>query len=124
MVTYWTAQPGHCIRNSVLVNYGISYLSISLSLNILLTLMIVTRLVLHSRNIRTAMGASSGLTGLYKTVVTMLIESSAVFTASSLLFLGFWGSRSHIGEVFSAIYAEAQVCALSPSTWRPSNMVV
>jgi len=109
MLTYQTSQPGRCIRNSALVNYGLSYFSISLSLNVLLTLMIVTRLVLHSRNIRTVMGASSGLTGLYKTVVTMLIESSAIYAASSLLFLGFWGSRSYVADVFSLIQAETQV---------------
>lgn len=80
--------------------------------------MIVIRLILRSKNIRSVMGAPSGFTGLYKTVITMLIESSAIYAASSLLFLGFWASGSHIGEVFSAIHAEVQVCALSPSTWR------
>jgi len=53
----------------------------------------------------------------------MLIESSAIYAASSLLFLGFWGSGSHIVEVFSAIHAEVQVRALSPGTRRSSNMV-
>jgi len=124
MVIYQVSQPGSCIRDSVLVDFGLSYFSISLSLNILLTFMIVIRLVLHIRNIRTVMEAPSGFTGLYKTIVTMLIESSAVFTVSSLLFLGFWGSGSYVADVFSAIQAETQVRAFFPSTRRPSNVVV
>ena len=39
---------------------GLAYLSISLSLNVLLTLMIVIRLILHARNARVAMGITGG----------------------------------------------------------------
>jgi len=112
MVIYKTSQPNSEILPSpILVDFSLSYLWISLSLNVLLTLMIVIRLVLHSRNIRIAMGAPSGFTGLYKTVITMLIESSAIYTASSLLFLGPWGSGNHIADMFLSILAEIQVCA-------------
>ena len=124
MVIYRTSQPGSCNRDSVLVDFGLSYLSISLSLDVLLTLMIVVRLALHVRNIRSVVGAPSGLTGLYKTVFIMLIESSAIYAASSLLFLGFWGSRSYISDVPLAIHAETQVRSFSPGTRRFSNMVV
>jgi len=86
--------------------------------------MIVVRLALHVRNIRSVVGAPSGLTGLYKTVFIMLIESSAIYAASSLLFLGFWGSRSYISDVPLAIHAETQVRSFSPGTRRFSNMVV
>jgi len=124
IVIYQASRPGNCIRDSVLVDFGLSYFSISLSLNILLTLMIVIRLVLHIRNIRTVMEAPSGFTGLYKTIVTMLIESSAIYAASSLLFLGFWGSGSYVADMFSEIQAETQVRAFFPSTRRSSNTVV
>jgi len=55
----------------------------------------------------------------------MLIESSAIYAVSSLLFLGFWGSRSYVAELFSAILAETQVRALSPNiqTWL-SDVIV
>ena len=111
MVIYKTSQPNSDILSPVLVDFGLSYLSISVSLNVLLTLMIVIRLVLHSRNIRIAMGAPSGVAGLYRAVVVMLIESSAIYTVSSLLFLGPWGSGNHIADMFLSIVAEIQVCA-------------
>ena len=86
--------------------FSLPYFAISISLNILLTLMIVIRLVLHSRDIRAATGAPSRFIGLYKTVVTMLIECSALYTVTSLLVVG-----PNIGNIFLPILAEAQVRA-------------
>jgi hypothetical protein len=42
------------------------------SLNVLLIFVIIARLALHSRNIRNAIGASSGPGGLYTAIITML----------------------------------------------------
>ena len=89
------------------------YFSITLSLNVLLTLMIVVRLVLCSRNIRTAMGHPAGIGGLYKTTTTMLIESSALFAVCSLLVVIPAGVYHPIASVFTRILAEIQVRAFS-----------
>ena len=89
---------------------SLPYFTISLSLNILITLMIVTRLLLHTRNLRAALGrAGSG--GLYNTVVTMLIESSAVYAVISLLVIGPWVSGNHIADTFLSILTQTQVRA-------------
>ena len=106
---YQTSQPDSSIWNSVAIDFGLPYFSISLSLNILLTLMIVTRLVLHSRNVRVAMGVPGGTSGLYKAIVTMLIESCAIYAVNSLLFVGPWGAGSHVADIFLPILAETQV---------------
>lgn len=111
MFIYQTSQPDSSIWSSVAISFGIPYFSISLSLNITLTLLIVTRLVLHNRNVRAAMGAPPGFTGLYKAIVTMLIESSALYAVSSLLFVGPWGAKSHVADIFLPILAETQVIA-------------
>lgn len=87
--------------------FGFPYILISISLNILLTLMIVVRLVLHSRNIRAATGAPSRFSGLYKTIVTMLVECSALYTVISLLVIG-----TDTANIFLPILAEAQVRAV------------
>jgi len=108
---YQTSQPDSSIWTSVAISFGIPYFSISLSLNVILTLLIVTRLVLHNRNIRVAMGVPPGFTGLYKAIVTMLIESSALYAVSSLLFVGPWGAGSHVADIFLPILAETQVIA-------------
>jgi len=87
-------------------------LSISLSLNVLLTFMIIVRLVLHSRDIRAILGAPLGrMSGLYKAIITMLIESCALFAVSSLLVIGMLVTGNHALSIFMPILAETQVCA-------------
>src|SRR5882762_2691820 len=75
---YQTVQPAWVSsHNAAAINIGLSYYAISFSLNVILTLMIVIRLIMHSRNIRNAIGAPTKASGLYRVIVTMLIESSA-----------------------------------------------
>ena len=88
-----------------------AYISISLSLNVLLTFMIVVRLLLHSWNVRTATGSQAGTGGLYKSIATMLIESSALFAVSSLLTVVLWAIGHPVSNVFTPILAETQVRA-------------
>jgi len=85
------------------------YLAVSIPLNILLALMIATRLILYSKNIRAATGAPAGIGGLYKTILTILVESSALYAVSSLLVIGEGGSR--IAYIFLPILSETQVIA-------------
>ena len=90
------------------------YISLSLALNIILTSMIVIRLILYSRSVRAAMGPSTRIGGLYKSIVTMLVESSALFTVSCVLVIGLWvvtGVAGLVANVFVRILAETQVCA-------------
>ena len=88
----------------------IPYLSISLSLNTLLTLMIVTRLILYTRNTRNALGIT-GIGGLCKTIVVMLIESCALYAVSSVLVIGPLGAADSVANLFMATLAQTQVCA-------------
>jgi len=88
------------------------YLSISLSLNIILTLMIVIRLILHSKGVRITTGSPGGISGLYKIISTMLIESSALFAVSSLLVIAPLAAGSLVTRTFYSILAQTQVRAL------------
>jgi len=90
---------------------GLVYFSISLSLNTLLTLMIVIRLITYSRNIRAATGSPAGVNGLYKTIATMLIESSAIFAVSAVLYIGLMAVNHPVMDLISPILCETQVCA-------------
>jgi len=106
-----------------LYSNSILYLAISVSLNILLTLMIVIRLILHGRQIRATIGSAFGISGLYKTVSTMLVESCALFAVSSLVVIGAlaayedsWNPSifrpgSYTVDIFFPILAETQVRA-------------
>jgi len=98
-------------RRSDVVPISISHLSVSVSLNILLTFMIVVRLVLHGRNVRAATGSRAGISGLYKTLSTMLIESSALYTVTSSMLIGMWATGSVWAGIILPVQAQIQVCA-------------
>ena len=115
-------QYGRSLEHSpILPHFGVPYLSISVSLNVLLTLMIVVQLVLHGRNIRVATGSPVGIGGWYKAISTMLIESCALFAVSPLVVvvalvragnmfkMDIYYSGSYVVNIFYPILAETQV---------------
>ena len=107
---YETALPGFLTSQYTFgLNVTLSYFSISLALNVLLTLMIVARLVWHSRNIRNAMGTSTGATGLYRAVVTMLVESYALYAVTFLLYIGPVFAGSSAQYIFGQVVGQVQV---------------
>ena len=107
---YLSSQPGSSLWKGITVNFGLPYFTISVGLNVLLTLMISARLLLHSRNIRGAMGSTNGVGSLYRAIVTMLIESSALYAVTSLLFIGPYAANNYASDIFLPILAEVQVC--------------
>lgn len=55
------------------------------------------------------MGTPAATNGLYKTIVTMLVESFALYTVTFLLFIGTWGAKSNFVYTFFPILVETQV---------------
>ena len=98
----------------------LSYNSVALSLNVLLTLMIVMRIVWHRRNFKNAVGTSAGAGGLYTTVINMLAESCALYTVASLLYLVPFATDSEISLVFTWAVGPFQVrtAFALPSVYR------
>jgi len=104
-----------------MIDFGVPYYSISLSLNVLLTLMIVIRLILHNRKFRNVTGGLAGTNGLYKAVVSMLVESCALYAVTFLLFIVPWASDDPVVNIFFPILAETQVIAPFLITLRVAN---
>lgn len=113
LIYYQASQPDTSPWSSVALNFNYPYFTISLSLNVLLTLMVVTRLVLHSRNIR---DSETVPTGVVRWCITILIESSALYAVSFLLFIGPWAAKSYIAQIFFPILVETQVRAPSDAS--------
>ena len=113
LLTYKTSQLGTSARNAVAVsNFGVPYFFTSASLNVLLTLMIVIRLSLHGRKFRNSMDAPTRSNGPYKAIITILIQSSALYAVAILLFIGPWSVSVYIDDVFFPLLAEIRVCTL------------
>ena len=55
------------------------------------------------------MGASGGAIGLYTAVVTMLIESYALYAVAFLLYMVPWAIESWVLSIFSSVLGAVQV---------------
>ena len=76
--------------NVTFPSFGVIYVATSLVLNVLLTLMIIARLMLHTRMIRQVVGTSTAVGGWYGVIITILVESCALNAAASLSCLVPW----------------------------------
>ena len=98
---------------------GDSYYSVSLSLSVILTLMIIVRLILHRRNVRKAIGVADSAGGLYTAVITMLVESYALYFVTFILFFAYWATGNWASELFAGVLSATQVRAFPPPFSRP-----
>lgn len=55
------------------------------------------------------MGTAESTSGLHKAVVTMLVESAALYAVAFLLFIGTWGANSPAQFIFLPVLAQVQV---------------
>jgi len=90
---------------------GTPYFSITAGLNVILTLLILSRLFLHGRNVRSAMGGQAKISSFFKAALAMIIESSALYAINSLLFVIPRGGGSYVANIFLPILAQTQVIA-------------
>ena len=107
--------------NESSVSFGTPYYTISLSLNVLLTLLIVVRLVLHNRNFGNVMGSQAGSGRVYRTIIIILIESCAPYAIAYLLFIIPWAAGSPVSNAFFPMLAQAQVRAVTTILAQSQN---
>ena len=116
MILFFQALGGDGFRTpGIMIPFNLANASISASLNILLTLMIVIRLVLHGRSIHVTTGSPAGLSGLYKTFATTFIESSALYAGISSVVIGLWATDNNASFAFVPALCIIQVCASAAS---------
>ena len=108
-ILYFESAKSYAAVHTANLNLGLPCYSISFALNVLLTLMIVIKLVLHDRNLRKATGTRATAGGVYEAIVTMLVESCALYAISFLMFIGPFGARSALQFLFLPILVEIQV---------------
>ena len=100
-----------CINNPELPTPlgTVLYFLISLCINVFLTLAIIARLALHNRNIRNVMGDTVEASRLYESVISMLVESCALYAGSLLAYIVTSYLSDPNWEIFLLITAETQV---------------
>ncbi|KAI0693072.1 hypothetical protein BC835DRAFT_1093748 [Cytidiella melzeri] len=91
------------------INWTIPFFALSLSLNIILTICIVLRLLIFRKYIVSALGNSHG--SQYTSIAAMVVESAAIFSIFSILFLVPFALNHPLNEIFFQALSGVQIIA-------------
>lgn len=111
MGTLWTlqsSQPGLSLYSALPMAYGTSYYVISLSVNILLTILITVRLVMYRRKISKILPSLDG--NHYLSLAAIFVESAALYSIIALAFIISYAVNNPINQIFLSMASSAQVC--------------
>ncbi|KAG7097817.1 hypothetical protein E1B28_005135 [Marasmius oreades] len=107
LTLYKSSRPGSNLWAGIAVNFALPYFVLSVALNIMLTLIISFRLLWHSHKYN--LSASSN--GVYKRIVSMLVESCALYSLFSILFIGTYAAGNYESDLFLPILSQVQIIA-------------
>ncbi|EJD41420.1 hypothetical protein AURDEDRAFT_169584 [Auricularia subglabra TFB-10046 SS5] len=105
LTVYQLAQPGAQFFSTIGLALTLPYFSLSISLNLLLTVMIVTKLLAMRRRLRTALGTHHAR--MYTGMPAMLVESAALYAVFSIMFIATYSINNSLFNVCLPIQARA-----------------
>jgi len=109
MGTLWTlqsSQPGLSLYSALPLAYGTSYYTISISINIILTILIAIRLLHHRRTVLRNLSAEYATE--YVTILTIIIESAALYSIFAIPFIVTYALNNPLNQVFLGFAQSAQ----------------
>lgn len=113
MGVLWTlqsSQPGLSFYSALPLAYGISYYALSLSVNMVLTALIIIRLYQYRRMVTSTLPAEYARH--YVTLGTVFVESAALYSVFALTFLITYAVNNPINQVFLSVAQATQVCCI------------
>jgi len=110
LLIWSSAQPDANFFQGRSVSFGVPYVSLTISLNIIVTLLICGRLVAVRNRVRAALGEEHART--YTNVVSIIVESAAPFTVLGIAYVVSYARNSPTSFAFVQVWGD--FCALSP----------
>ncbi|KZV91171.1 hypothetical protein EXIGLDRAFT_719627 [Exidia glandulosa HHB12029] len=111
LTVYQIAKPNTPLFSQSALQWSLPCFSLSIALNLILTLMIVSRLLWAQRRIRHAVGPdhASGYFG----IAAMVVESAALYSFSSIIFIATYSQN--VNDVFSVFLPlQVHMMCISP----------
>ncbi|KAI0741915.1 hypothetical protein C8Q80DRAFT_1110638 [Daedaleopsis nitida] len=111
LTLFQSSRPDASIWSSTTVQISLPYFSVAMSLNVLLTILLVGRLIYMSRQAKLTLGREHAT--MYNSIVAMLIESAVPFAVMGLAYIvAYARGNSEVQNVLLPIFA--QVMCISP----------
>ncbi|KAG6874361.1 hypothetical protein C0995_015097 [Termitomyces sp. Mi166 len=112
MGTLWTlqsSQPGLSMYSALSQAFGTAYYIISLSVNILLTILITVRLLLYRRRMLATLPVEHALH--YVSLATIMIESAALYSILAFIFIITYAVDNPLNQIFLGAASSGQQIA-------------
>ncbi|TDL20989.1 hypothetical protein BD410DRAFT_750293, partial [Rickenella mellea] len=110
LTVFQSSQPGASLLTSNTVIFAIPYWSLSISLNLVVTLLIVPRLLIWRNNAINMLGLQHSKT--YTSIAAMMVESAALFSVTGLIFIICYAHNSSIQNLVLPVLG--QIMCISP----------
>lgn len=94
------------------LNFSLPFFTLSLSHNIIITLLIALRLLIQRKHIADVLGYKHAQQ--YISIVAIVVESAAIFSITSITFLGLYLSNNSVQNVYFQILPQVEVSDLFP----------
>jgi len=101
-----SSQPGLSLYSKVPVAFGISYYTLSIGVNIILTFLITIRLLIYRRRFKAT--STEAPVQVYTSLLTIFIESAALYSVFSICYLVTYAIGNSINNVFIGFTTGAQ----------------
>ncbi|KAJ6549899.1 hypothetical protein B0H19DRAFT_1073805 [Mycena capillaripes] len=130
--TMWTIEstkPNLSFYSTLPMKYGTSYYALSLSANIILTLLIIGRLIAYRRTLLRTLPAD--LAKHYISLATVIIESAALYSIFAILFLVTYAVNNPTAQIWLGVASGCQQIAnlliiyrlVEGSAWRKDTLM-
>jgi len=96
--THQSSRPGESLYSALPLAYGTSYYAISLGANIILTILITTRLLLYRRTLIKILPAAHSTH--YLSLAAVIVESAALYSVFALIFLITYAVDDPLNQIF------------------------
>ena len=108
---FQSSRPTASLWTSTTVQFTVPYFSISIALNILLTLLLVGRLLYMAYNATQTIGRDHSTA--YISIATMFVESAAPYAITGLVFIITYARNSNVQNLVLPVLAQIMVCSSS-----------
>ncbi|KAJ7658455.1 hypothetical protein B0H17DRAFT_1213202 [Mycena rosella] len=112
MGVLWTlesSQPGLSLYSERPMAYGTAYYAISLSVNVVISILIIARLLIYRRRLRT--GVPGARASHYLSIATIFVESAALYSVFAILFLITYATDEPTNQIWLSVASAAQEIA-------------
>ncbi|KAI5892267.1 uncharacterized protein SCHCODRAFT_02701238 [Schizophyllum commune H4-8] len=102
LLLYQVSQPAQSLWRQV--NFGLAYFSLSLAVNVLLTLLIAGRLLAMSKRVKATLGPQHA--HMYTSIAALVVESASPYALTNLVFIITYGMGSPVSYTLLPILSQ------------------